>query len=134
MDIMMDPAPLFPDMFHPTVHDRSRTLAHHAEHTTRTRHPPRYYLTDFSNAKRYKPEAERLAAPVMGLSDSLKSPEFKDFRDMDRTPPRDPFPTDVYYLGNMIRRQLMTVRSLGHPCLCVHILTETRRSIADYDS
>ncbi|THH31343.1 hypothetical protein EUX98_g2857 [Antrodiella citrinella] len=102
MELMMEPAPLFPDMFHPLATDRSRDLKHRARRTTRTRKPTRYYFTDFGNSEKYKTDTERTASPLLGLSKELQPPEFKQSNE-----PRDPFPTDVYYLGLMLRRELL---------------------------
>lgn len=100
----MDPVPLFPDMFHPIATDRSRDLKHRARRITRTCKPTKYYFTDFGNSQRYKDDAERTANPLLGLSEELRPPEFKQSSE-----PRDPFPTDVYYLGLMMRRELLEV-------------------------
>jgi len=89
-------------MFHPVATDRSRDLNHRAKHTTRTNQPTRYYFTDFGNSVKYKADAERTEGPLLGLNKDLVAPEF---RESDQ--PRDPFPTDVYYLGLMIRRELL---------------------------
>ncbi|KAH8107784.1 hypothetical protein BXZ70DRAFT_912609 [Cristinia sonorae] len=101
MEMMLDPVSLYPEMYHPIAPGRSRDLSSQAHHTTRTVQPSKYYFTDFGNAKKYKPDDDRLAGPVsMGLQQ--QPPEFRH-----SSQAQDPFPTDVYYLGDMIRRELI---------------------------
>ena len=104
MSIMIDPMPLYPQMFHPIATNRSTDLHSHAPRSTRTRHPAKYWFTDFSNAQRYKVDSPRSAGPVLGVDPKLQAPEFKESNE-----PRDPFPTDVYYLGNMIHHDIVEV-------------------------
>ncbi|KAI0363013.1 hypothetical protein BV20DRAFT_1058350 [Pilatotrama ljubarskyi] len=55
-------------------------------------------LTDFSLSRQYSEnETTPLEVPSIGADHSV--PEFRK----DEQTPRNPFPTDVYYLGNMIR-------------------------------
>ncbi|EIM87924.1 uncharacterized protein STEHIDRAFT_109782 [Stereum hirsutum FP-91666 SS1] len=101
-NIMMDPTQLYPHSFHPVVRDRRRDWKGNAKHYTRTRYPPKYYLIDFGLSHRYTPEEEpprRL--PVFGGDKS--APEHEAYHT-----PCDPFPTDVYYLGNLVRKMFMS--------------------------
>lgn len=103
---MMDPSRLYPDPFHPVARDKRRDWKGKARHSTRTQTAPMYYLIDFGLSHRYTPEEEPplwLASPGGDKS----APEHH--RSLWDTP-CDPFPTDVYYLGNMVRRMFINVR------------------------
>ena len=104
MELMVDPEPLYPEMFHPIATEKSRDLHGRAQRTTRTRDPTRYYFTDFSNSIRFKTEAERSAGPVLGVDSKMQAPEFRQSDE-----PCDPFLTDIYYLGNMLNREVLEV-------------------------
>ncbi|TCD70350.1 hypothetical protein EIP91_003702 [Steccherinum ochraceum] len=116
MEFMVDPSPLYPDMFHPNVPSRSRNLQHRAERTTRTRQPPRYYFTDFAYAAKYEQGAPRQATPVPISTYSERDremipPEFRGYRPGDSMPLRDPFPADVFCLGMMVRTKFVEAYS-----------------------
>ncbi|KAF9480297.1 hypothetical protein BDN70DRAFT_905842 [Pholiota conissans] len=66
---------------------------------TRTQRPPRYYWIDFGNSARFDPsnKAPRIA-PLHGTDKSAP-----DFRRAKSGEELDPFPTDIYYLGNLLR-------------------------------
>ncbi|KAJ6502012.1 kinase-like domain-containing protein [Mycena sanguinolenta] len=99
-NIMMDGAALYREPFHPIEQDRTRDYRAKAHQSfTRTQHPVKYYLTDFGLSRRYKPEERPPLEPTV--------------RGADRTAPEmnldacDPFPTDVYYLGNLIKTEFL---------------------------
>ncbi|KAI0358584.1 hypothetical protein OH77DRAFT_1449121 [Trametes cingulata] len=105
-NIMYDPRPIYPAMFHP----RQRTLALNwkdpAKHSTRTDHPVKYYYIDFGLSRKYNPEdGPPREHPIRGGDKTV--PEFQNWKGELL----DPFPTDVYYLGNMIR---MTILEQGY--------------------
>lgn len=103
LNIMMDPKPLFPEMFHPRVIDWSRDLQRPAKHFARTTHPTKYYFIDFGLSRKYDPDGgPPREPPIYGGDKSV--PEFR------RSPePCDPFPTDIYYIGNLIREDFLQV-------------------------
>jgi hypothetical protein len=71
--------------------------------STRTQTPVKYYLVDFGLSRRYNPEdGLPLELPPWGGDDSV--PEF-----LAEDTPCDPFPVDVYYMGNIIRRYYFKV-------------------------
>lgn len=110
MNIMMDASSMYPESYHPLNISMKRNYNGSARHFTRTQRPPRYYLTDFGISRRYSPTARPpLEDPIWGGDKTV--PEFQTSND-----PRDPFPTDVYYLGNMIRQNFLLV-SLW--CYCI---------------
>lgn len=100
MGVMMDPKPLYPKQYHPVVIDKTRDLSGRAHHVTRTSRPTRYFLTDFSNAKQFQPEADRAAGKIPGSPAEREPPELRYSTSGETI---DPFPEDVYYLGAMFR-------------------------------
>lgn len=113
---MMDPTQIYPQSFHPVARDRRRDWKGKAKHYTRTQYPPKYYLIDFGLSHRYTPEEEpprRL--PVYGGDKS--APEHEAYQT-----PCDPFPTDVYYLGNLIRKMFINVCSLDRSTIGARLM------------
>ncbi|TFY70756.1 hypothetical protein EVG20_g2244 [Dentipellis fragilis] len=103
-NIMMDPRNMYPNSFHPIEMDMNKDFHGRAPHKSRTDCPPRYYLIDFGLSNRFDP----VNGPWPPLS--LKSrggdktaPELNHSRDT----PYNPFPTDVYYIGNLIRTKFI---------------------------
>ncbi|KAI0744026.1 hypothetical protein C8Q80DRAFT_1184592, partial [Daedaleopsis nitida] len=101
-NIMYDPRPMYPQMYHPQRTDLSRDFKRKAKHTTRTARPVKYYFIDFGLSRRYSPEdGPPREHPIQGGDKSV--PEFKDWKgDL-----LDPFPTDIYYIGNMVRTTVL---------------------------
>lgn len=58
---------------------------------------PRYYIIDFEYSKRF-PE-------------SYQGVAFNEQTDADRTPGQNPFPNDIHYLGQFLKRYFMHVRN-----------------------
>jgi len=104
---MLDPKPLYPNMFHPVKKNRNLNFKGKAKHNTRTACPTRYILIDFGLSRQYDASSFPVTEdPVLG-GDKTAPEFFKDGvfqRDQD---PFDPFPTDVYYAGNLIRQHLI---------------------------
>ena len=81
----------------------AKTVPVKAKHFTRTQRPPKYYFIDFGISRRYHPsDANPREIPIWG-GDKLV-PEFQNSNE-----PRDPFPTDVFYIGNTIRMGFLLV-------------------------
>ncbi|KAA1478718.1 hypothetical protein DENSPDRAFT_830067 [Dentipellis sp. KUC8613] len=109
VNVMMDPTNMYPKSYHPAETDMNRDLRGRAPHTTRTDSAPRYYLIDFGLSDRFDPQN--------GPPRSVKT------QGADRSAPElnhsplqlyDPFPTDVYYFGNLVRGDfLKRYRNLG---------------------
>jgi serine/threonine protein kinase len=100
-NIMLDPSNMYPESFHPAKIDRSRDFLRRATCYTRTRRPTKYLLIDFGLSRRYDPaNGPTLDKPYRGGDKS--APEHQDM-----TKRCNPFPTDVYYLGNLIREYFM---------------------------
>ena len=115
LNIMMDPSPLFPIPFHPLRQTMRRDFKGTAEAAyTRTERPVKYYIIDFGLSIRYDsidpPPSE---VPVLGGDKSV--PEFKGDDPSKRygglSKPYNPFPTDVYCLGNWMREDFLDVSS-----------------------
>ena len=104
-NIMLDPSGMFPDSFHPADPRKSKDFRQSAKVYSRTRRPTRYHLIDFGLSRLYDPaNGPPLDRPLRGGDKS--APEHQDGET-----PCNPFPTDVYYLGNLVREDYMEVRS-----------------------
>jgi len=98
-NIMMDPYPMFPDLYHPRSTDRNRNFSGTPRRFSRTERPPKYYFIDFGLSRQYA--ADNLSPRELPIKGGDKTvPEFKGKKYNE---PSDPFPTDVYYIGNMAR-------------------------------
>ncbi|TFK77755.1 hypothetical protein K466DRAFT_508139 [Polyporus arcularius HHB13444] len=102
LNVMMDSQPILPDSFHPQSPEMSRDMKRWLTPRSRTAHPVKYYITDFGLSTRYSAEETNpLEIPIFGGDRTV--PEFQQ----DRTIPRNPFHTDIYYMGNFIRQYFM---------------------------
>ncbi len=103
MNLMMDPKGLYPDLFHPQMPGSNLAFTDDAKHYNRTKTPVKYYLIDFGISRKFDPkDGPPRELPIRGGDKS--APEISA-----STGPIDPFPTDVYYLGNMIREDILKV-------------------------
>ncbi|KAJ6559519.1 kinase-like domain-containing protein [Mycena sp. CBHHK59/15] len=100
MNIMMDGSSLYSVPFHPIEQHLKRDFSGKAPHLTRTQRPVKYYLADFGLSRKYKPEERPPLEPIIMAGDK-SAPEY---RVCDAC---DPFPTDVYHLGNLIRGEFL---------------------------
>ncbi|KAJ6461161.1 kinase-like domain-containing protein [Mycena vitilis] len=107
-NIMMDGQHLFPEGFHPQFYVNKRDAFERAKYCTRTERPVRYYFIDFGISRKFEPGEETREYPIEGGDASV--PEFEVYKAMS-TPSKpdklDPFPTDIYYLGNLIRTEFI---------------------------
>ena len=102
---MLDPSGMYPDSFHPVNPRKSKDFRRTVKGYSRTRRPTRYLLIDFGHSRLYDPaNGPPLDEPLSGGDKS--APEHQDGKT-----PCNPFPTDVYYLGNLVREDYMEVRS-----------------------
>jgi hypothetical protein len=107
LNIMMDASSMYPDGYFPPFAESHMLpdFSGPAKHFSRTERPPKYYFIDFGLSRRYNPEdGPPLEEQVQGGDKTV--PEFKE-----SNLPRNPFPTDIYYLGNAIREHFLFVRS-----------------------
>jgi hypothetical protein len=101
---MMDAKDLYVEPYHPVVPRMKRDYRGYARHYTRTQRPPKYYFIDFGLSRRYDAQEDNpLEYPIFGGDKSV--PEFQNSTDI----PLNPFPTDVYYLGNAIKQEFLDV-------------------------
>jgi hypothetical protein len=106
LNIMLDPSKMYPNSFHPIEHSLKRDYSGRARYFTRTQCPPKYYFIDFGISRRYDPkDGPPLEDPIWGGDKTV--PEFHKSSDAC-----NPFPTDVYYLGNLIRKDFLQVSEL----------------------
>ncbi|KAJ6551082.1 hypothetical protein B0H10DRAFT_2169885 [Mycena sp. CBHHK59/15] len=92
-NIMMHGSSLYPVPFHPVQQHLKRDFSGKAPHLTRTQRP-------------YKPEDRPPLEPIIMAGDK-SAPEY---RVCDAC---DPFPTDVYHLGNLIRGEFCRSQKRG---------------------
>ncbi|KAG1785388.1 uncharacterized protein HD556DRAFT_1422979 [Suillus plorans] len=103
LNIMMDPRQMYPHPFHPCNPSERLDLKGWAKHRPRTEYPPRYLFIDFGISRRYQAwQVAPLEPPIWGGYKGV--PEFQMSNE-----PRNPFPTDVWYLGFALQQQLLEV-------------------------
>ena len=102
---MMDPRPIVSEMCHPLTQRKSYDFRRRVKYYPRTSAPTRYYYIDFGISRIYPANCSSpREIPIWGGDKSV--PEFQDCSNT----PCDPFATDIYYLGNLIRAHFMQVR------------------------
>lgn len=102
LNIMMDGA-MYPEPWHPTLDIQKRdNFKESVRPFTRTQRPPKYYFIDFGISRWYDPKSgpHPLEPPIRGGDKSV--PEFQNSIE-----PCDPFATDIYYVGNVIRQSIL---------------------------
>ncbi|KAI0041531.1 hypothetical protein FA95DRAFT_1548641 [Auriscalpium vulgare] len=101
-NIMLDPSGMYPVPFHPREINRRRDWKGKVPHLTRTQSPPRYLLIDFGLSRIYPPAegVVPLDLPIRGGDKTV--PEHDN-----ETQRCNPFPVDVYYLGNLVRERFI---------------------------
>ena len=104
-NILMEGYGMYPQGFHPIWPNASLTSNGPVKKRfTRTKRPPRYYLTGFETSCYFPPS---LTNPVISPSADGDS---HGTGQQDQLSPYDAFPTDVYCLGNTIKMFLLGVR------------------------
>ena len=102
-NIMLDPTHLYPELFHPVATNLNRDCSGDAKHFTRTQRPLKYYFIDFGISRRYDPsDTNPKEIPIWGGDKEV--PEFQH-----SNKPCDPFATDVFYIGNAVRKDFILV-------------------------
>jgi hypothetical protein len=97
---MFDASKMYPNGFHPVKINRNRNFQGTAKAYTRTQRPPVYYLIDFGLSRQYT-SREVTEEPLRGGDKS--APEHRSRRRCN------PFQTDIYYLGNLVRHEFIEV-------------------------
>ena len=81
----------------------NRYFSGFAKHFTCTQRPPKYYFIDFGLSRKYDASETNLRElPIWGGDKEV--PEFQSSNEHC-----DPFPTDVFYLENMIKKDFIQV-------------------------
>jgi len=97
-NIMFDPSGMYPNGFHPIRTDRNRNFKGAAKAYTRTQRPPVYYFIDFGLSRQYA-SRRVMDSPLRGGDKS--APEHRSGMRCN------PFHTDIYYIGNLVREEFM---------------------------
>lgn len=111
----MDATAMYPGGFHPhaAYQDLRPDFKGSAKRYSRAQKSPKYYWIDFGISSQYKslsppPREERL------WGGDRTVPEFQD-----NPGSHDPFPVDVYNIGNLIKLDFIQVRLLSSRCSTV---------------
>ncbi|KIJ28276.1 hypothetical protein M422DRAFT_270420 [Sphaerobolus stellatus SS14] len=108
VDIMMDTSNMFPNEFHPVDFlQRREGDGHNAQYYSRTAHSTKYYLINFGLSRHYdlaKGAPFKLKVPIIGADHT--TPESQGDGARTRS---NPYSTDVYYLGNWVKKDFMSV-------------------------
>lgn len=102
-NIMMDATPLFPEPWHPVDYFHTRDWKNKFKQYSRTQRPVKYYFIDFGFSRRYESSLSNPLEPAGGGGDKTV-PEHQDPNTLS-----NPFFTDIYCVGNIIRTKIMTV-------------------------
>jgi hypothetical protein len=97
---MFSASKMYPNGFHPVQINRNRNFKGTAKPYTRTQRPPVYYLIDFGLSRRYT-SRDVTDEPLRGEDKS--APEHQSRRRCN------PFQTDIFYIGNLVRCLFMDV-------------------------
>ncbi|RXW20907.1 hypothetical protein EST38_g4933 [Candolleomyces aberdarensis] len=97
-NVLLDGAKIYSEKWFPWEPDRKSDYTGRIRpRHSRTESPPRYFIIDFGFSMHYAPEHMPPAEIPLQTTDP-SVPEFKN-----PTTPCDPFPIDVYTVGNLIR-------------------------------
>ena len=110
-NIMLDPSEMYPKGFHPVQINRSRDFKSNLRKFNRTRRPPRYYLIDFGLSRQYS-SRNALDDPLRGGDKSAPEHQLGSRC--------NPFHTDIYHLGNLVRERFIKVMFESWFFACVH--------------
>jgi len=101
LNIMMDPSRLFPDGFHPSSPDLNRQGLALAKHLQRSDVGSIvYYVIDFGLSTRFVNRGSPRLVRGIDCQD-------KEVPDLSQWTPYDPFPVDIFTLGNVVKKRLL---------------------------
>lgn len=100
----MDADAMYPDGFHPVDQTKTLSWKGKAKHFSRTERPPRYFIIDFGISVQFLGDSPPRELAVWGGDGDLP-PEIQQ-----QGAEYDPFPADVFYLGNIIKHHFTKVR------------------------
>ena len=109
---MLDPSGMYPKGFHPVRIDRSRDFKGKPPRYNRTQRPPRYYFIYSSLSRQYHTR-NALHEPPLG-GDKF-APEHRP-----RGRRCNPFRTDIYHLGILVRERFIEVILLRLVCFVAY--------------
>jgi hypothetical protein len=101
-NVMLGASGMYPNGIHPTKNSRNDGFKGTAKAYTGIQRPPVYYLIDFGLSRHYN-SRDVSDEPLRGGDKS--APEH---RSKGRC---NPFQTDIYYIGNLVRHEFMEVRT-----------------------
>ncbi|TFY71477.1 hypothetical protein EVG20_g1544 [Dentipellis fragilis] len=105
-NILMDATPMYPEPWHPVELKRRRDWKGKAQHWTRTEHPVKYYYIDYGLSQHFKSDSSQTWPPLTLPAHGGDKTAPENQQDKWNTP-CNPFATDIYYLGNLIRESFM---------------------------
>jgi hypothetical protein len=109
---------MYPNGFHPMKNNRNKNFKDTAKSYTRTQRPPIYYLIDFGLSRHYI-SRDVTDEPLRGGDKS--APEHRSKRRCN------PFQTDIYYIGNLVRHEFIEVRTTSWVSVCtIHLIHLSR--------
>src|SRR5258707_2682146 len=103
-NIMFGASGMYPNGFHPIKNNRNRNFKRTAKAYSRTQRPPVYYLIDFGLSRHY---ISRDVTDESLRGGDKSAPEHRSKRRCN------PFQTDIYYIGNVVRHEFMEVRTVS---------------------
>jgi hypothetical protein len=110
LNIMMDARGMYPEGWHFTHLDYTEDFKPLNSIFTRTERPPKYYWIDFGVSATYDRSKPTVDA-ICGGGDK-NPPEHQNRATMKTA---DPFPTDIFYLGNLFQEHFLDVGQHCHP-------------------
>ncbi|KAJ7441498.1 hypothetical protein B0H11DRAFT_1882367, partial [Mycena galericulata] len=101
LNVMMDGLKMYPQGFNPGLQSRTRDYSGQVSPSaTRTRVWPRYFLIDFGHARKYIFQEIPFEEKISGADYTAPEHQTEGLG-------CNPFPTDIYYLGNMLRKEFL---------------------------
>ncbi|KAJ7689986.1 hypothetical protein B0H17DRAFT_885393, partial [Mycena rosella] len=107
LNFILDPSELYPYGTHPVDFVVNPAYDDLALHTTRTACWPRYYIIDFGLSCQRMISCHYDPASGSPLEDIILAADKCTPEHAKRTEPCNPFPTDIYFLGNLLRRSFI---------------------------
>jgi hypothetical protein len=104
-NIMMSPT-MFPELNHPANPDMTFDFTGKVTHVSRTEKPPRYFFIDFELSRYYPNRVGPVDEEIVRGGDKSVPEHQGDAVSCD------PFPTDIYYVGNTIRKEFVQVSNI----------------------
>ncbi|KAH9479885.1 hypothetical protein JR316_0008518 [Psilocybe cubensis] len=107
-NIMVDARDLYPKGYHFVRKNESVDLKGRARYRTRTQKPAKYYIVGYEQAQHC--DLDKFTEKLDPVRYRLESPTSHFLLDSEDTP--DPFATDVFYIGNLIRYYFLDGHSI----------------------